>query len=208
MKHFFYYNLITQDCSAHLQHLFFCKGLHLNPFFLQVGHLEHKELDPALCIWTSVPRRMGEEPRGQGLHPLMCQIGTTPRSWSLPTSSHFARAVFLNAVFCSTMFLSTNDHDHQQQKDGININTVSGFRLWLLHMCKVSCLNHRRKSSSSQALSLDGCSESCFCCCSPAKMLKPLAWALPAWWALAQTQETQLLQMWHQNTTRALHCTL
>lgn len=50
---FYYYNLITQDCSAHFQHLFFCKGLLLTPllfFFLDVGHLEHKEFAQAQCI--------------------------------------------------------------------------------------------------------------------------------------------------------------
>lgn len=34
-------------------------------FSIQVGHLEHKEPDPALCVRTSVPRRMGNEPQRQ-----------------------------------------------------------------------------------------------------------------------------------------------
>lgn len=65
-----------------------------------------------------------------------------------PPPHFFARAVFCSTVFISTMFLSTSDSNHHQQNDGINVNTDSGFRLWLLHKCKVRCLNRRRKSSS------------------------------------------------------------
>lgn len=138
MKYFFYYNLITQDCSAHLQHLFFCKGLLLNPFFfLQVGHLEHKELYPAWCRWASVPRRMGSEPQYQELPPLMFQTGTIASSSELKSSHHFpffARATFLSTVLISTVFLSTNNSDHHQQNGGISRNMICGVRLWLLYI--------------------------------------------------------------------------
>lgn len=47
MKQIFYYNLITQDCSVHLQHLFFCKSLHVEPNFLKIRSSR------AQRIWSS-----------------------------------------------------------------------------------------------------------------------------------------------------------
>lgn len=117
----------------------FLQGPTFEPFFffLQVGHLEHKELYPAWCRWTSVPRRMGSEPQCQELPPLMFQTGSIASSSELK-SSHlfpfFARATFLSTVLTSTAFLSTNDRDHRQQKGGISRNTICGVRLWLLHI--------------------------------------------------------------------------
>lgn len=151
MKQFFYYNLITQDCSAHLQHLFFCKGLFLNPIFFT-----NRSSRAQRASSSTVNKNFCTQKDG-GWAPRSGTASSHVSDWNycihlgtevFPPPHFFARAVFCSTVFISTMFLSTTDCNHQQQNDGINVNTDSGFRLWLLHKCKVSCLNCQRKSSS------------------------------------------------------------
>lgn len=96
----------------------FLHGSTFEPSFLHVGHLE---FDPAQCL---------------SLHSL--KDGTwTLRSVTI--SSHVSgwnNCTPLRAVVTTMM------------GHGINSSMVSGFWLWLLHMCKVSCLDKNRKSSS------------------------------------------------------------
>lgn len=169
MKQFFYYNLITQDCSARLQHLFFCKGLLLNSIFLRVSHLEHEKLDWASCIWT-VRRKIGAAPGTASSH---------VSDWNYCThvgAEVFPPPHFLPELCFSAPFLSIAAHDNKQQNNAINTNRASGFRVWLLRVLKVSCLKGWRRSSSS-VLALDGCPDCSFCCCAPAKML---GWLYPS----------------------------
>lgn len=93
---------------------------------------------------------MGDEPQCQGLHPLAFQRATAPTLVLVFPPSHFLLELCL-----STVFLSTSDHD-QQQNSGVYITTVSGFGLWLLHMCEVRFLNRWGKNSCFK-LSLDVC---------------------------------------------------
>lgn len=94
---------------------------------------------------------MGDEPQYQGLHPLAFQRrAIAPTLVLVFPPSHFLLELCLSAVF-----LSTSDHD-QQQNSGIYITTVSGFGLWLLQMWEVRFLNCWGKNSCYK-LSLDVC---------------------------------------------------
>lgn len=75
---------------------------------------------------------------------------------------------------------------------------VSDFRLWILHTCKVLTVEEGFFFSTLPAwlswlLFL-------LMCLSQSAQAVLLAWALPAWWDLAQTQGIQLLQLWCQDT--------
>lgn len=152
MKQIFYYNLITQDCSAHLQHLFFCKSLHVEPNFSKIRSSR------AQRAWSSTVHVNFSTQKDGRWAPVSGTPSSCISDWNycihlgagLPNFSLFAGAV---SQYCISQ--------HQwpwpaAQSTGIYITTVSGFRLWLLHICEISCL-HCWGKNSSYKLSLDFC---------------------------------------------------
>lgn len=193
-----------QDCSAHLQHLFFCKGLHVESNFLKnrssraqwawssTVHVNFSTQKDGR--WAPVSGTALLHFRVELLHPPWCwSFHLLTFCWSCVSALYFSAPMTITSSSRTVGFIRlqslVSGCDFSTYVKSVALTVKEGIPLvnfpWMPVLMLLLMLY---PSQNAQGVLL--------------------AWTLPAWGALAQTEVTQPLQMGCLGTMRALHCTV